>query len=156
MDRFVRGCLVALAVGLAAPAVLLAQGRESPKISACSLLTREEVKRHLPWIAALDALPHEEEPIGDSGSSCNYPSVFIQVLPSSSRVWEMARQKAGVEAVSGVGDEAYFHNNSDEYAELYVKTGNHVLTVQANVNDTIEAVKPGVLSLAKALVGKLS
>ena len=155
MDRFVRSCLLALTVGLAAPAALMAQGRESVKVNACSLLTREEVKRHLPWIAALDAMPHEEEPVGASGSSCNYPSVTIQVLPSSIRLWEMARQKDGVEAVGGVGDEAYFYNNSDEYAELYVKAGDHVLTVQANVNDTIEAVKPGALSLAKALVAKL-
>jgi hypothetical protein len=60
-----------------------------------------------------------------------------------------------LETVGGVGDEAYFYNNGDQYAELYVRVGEHLLTVQANVNDTVDGVKPGTLNLAKALVVKL-
>ena len=124
-------------------------------IKACSLLPKEEVKKYLPWNAVLDRMPLEEEPIGASGSSCNYPSVFIQVFPFSQGTIDAARKKGGLEAISGVGDEAYFHNNRNEYAELYVKTGKHLLTIQANADGKIEAVKPGALNLAKALVAKL-
>lgn len=154
---------VVAAVALVSPESLKAQtgaaGRSSAdnsqRIAACALLPKDEVKRYLPWLAVLDQMPIEEEPVGASGSSCNYPSVFIQVLPFSPRTIEMARQKGGLATVAGVGDEAYFYNNADRYAELYVRIGKHLLTVQANANETVEAVRPGVVSLAKALIVKL-
>jgi len=67
------------------------------------------------------------------------------------------KQPGGVETVSGIGDEAYFRNNPQGYAELYVKIGKHIVTLQANVppDGSIASVKPGVISLAKALVAKL-
>ena len=46
-------------------------------------------------------------------------------------------------------------SESTNYAELYVKTATHTLTIQANANGNVEAVKPGTLSLAKALLAKL-
>ena len=127
----------------------------SQRIAACALLPKDEVKRHLPWLAVFDQFPIEEEPVGASGSSCNYPSVFIQVLPFAPRTIEMARQKGELETVAGVGDEAYFYNNGNQYAELYVRVGKHLLTVQADANETVEAVRPGAVSLAMALVIKL-
>lgn len=155
MNRFVTTVLITLAIGFSHPVLLLAQAPASTRIAACSLLPKEEVKKHLPWIDVLDQMAVEEEPIGDSGSSCNYPSVFIQVLSSSSGLLELAREKGKPEAISDIGDEAWFRNNDDRYAELYVRVGNYVLTIQASVYDTIESVKPGVLSLARALVAEL-
>jgi hypothetical protein len=163
VNRFVQAALLAIGVVSACPPSLLAQPPTSqpppaagaPRISACSLVPKEEVKKHLPWISVLDRMAIEEEPIGSSGSSCNYPSVFIQVLPFSQRMIDSAREKGGLEALSGVGDEAYFHNNADRYAQLYVRAGTHLLTLQANVDGNMEAVKPGVVNLAKALVAKL-
>ena len=127
-----------------------------PKISACSLVPKEQVKQFLPWLPALDQMAVEEEAIGTYGSSCNYPSVFIQVLPFSQGTIDSARKNGRLEPIREVGDEAYFHNNRDRYAELYVKVGTHLLTLQANVHDKIESVKPGVLGLAKLLADKLS
>ena len=163
MNRVVNAALIAVGVVAASSAPLQAQSATSrkpsaagsPTIGACSLVSKEEVKRHLPWIPALDGMAIEEEPVGTSGSSCNYPSVFIQVLPFSQRMIDLAREHGGLETIDGVGDEAYFHNNANRYAELYVKAGTHLLTLQANVDGTIESVKPGVLNLAKALVAKL-
>ena len=63
--------------------------------------------------------------------------------------------KPRLETISGVGDEAYLHNNANRYAELYVRAGKHLLTLQANMDGKIESVKPGVLNLAKALAPKL-
>ena len=163
MNSLVNAALIALSVVFAYPPSLLGQphtsqqssAAASPRISACSLVPKEEVKKQLPWIPALDRMAVEEEAVGASGSSCNYPSVFIQILPFSQRTIDLARKKGGIETISGVGDEAYFHNNANRYAELYVRVGKHLLTLQANVDGKIESVKPGVLNLAKALVTKL-
>ena len=75
--------------------------------------------------------------------------------PPTSSLLEAVRGQDDTEAVSGVGDEAYFHNNSDRYAELYVKVGERVLTLQASGEGTIESLKPNVLGLAKALIDKM-
>ena len=40
-------------------------------------------------------------------------------------------------------------------AELYVRAGKHLVTLQANVDGHVESVRPGVVNLAKALVAKL-
>lgn len=155
MSRIAVAFLTALTIGLLCPSLLLAQASGSPAVRACSLLPKEEVKRHVPWTDLLDGMQLEEEAIGESGSSCNYPSVHIQVLPASSRVLEVARQRGNLESISGIGDEAYFYNNRDEYAEVYVRAGQHILTIQANADAGIESAKPGALDLARALVARL-
>jgi hypothetical protein len=155
MNRLAVALFFALAAGISSPELLSGQATASTAIRACSLLPKEEVKRHVPWEAMFDFMEPEEDAIGDSGSSCGYPSVHVQVLPSSSRIVEIARERGELETISGIGDEAYFYNNSDEYAEVYVRAGRFVLTVQADVNDGIEAVRPGALNLARALVARL-
>lgn len=157
MNRFVNAALIAVGLLSAWPGFLLAQSpaANAARINACSLVPKEEVKQYLPWISVLDNMPIEEEPIGATGSSCNYPTVFVQVMPFSQGTIDAARRKGGLEAISGVGEEAYFHNNADLYAELYVKSGKHLVTFQANLEDDMDSVKPGVLNLAKALVAKL-
>lgn len=156
MNLVANAALASLGLVFSTPSSLLAQGAASEqRINVCSLLPKEEVKKHLPWQAFLDQMPIEEEAIGTFGSACNYPSVYIQILPFSQRMLDMAREKGGLEPVDDLGDEAYFHNNGDRYAEVYVKVGEQLLTLQANANDGIEAVKPNVLKLANALVAKL-
>lgn len=155
MNRFAAALSLALVIGSTSPELLSGQATPSTPVRACSLLPKEEVKRHVPWGAMFDFMEPEEDAIGDSGSSCSYPSVEIQVLSSSSRIIEIARQRGGLEGPSGIGDEAYFHNNSDEYAEVLVRAGRYILTVQANVDDRIEATRPGALNLARALVASL-
>lgn len=163
MTRFIDVALIVSGVALAFPPSLLAQSPASEQrspghgapIGACSLLPKEDVRKYLPWQAILDGMPVEEEPLGSSGSSCNYPSVFIQIMPFARSMIDIMREKGGLETVSRIGDEAYFYNNGNEYAELYVRAGYYLLTVQANVNGSVESVKPGVLNLAKALVTRL-
>jgi hypothetical protein len=122
------------------------------RISACSLLTREEVKKHAPWAALLDQFETEEEPIGTA-----YPSVMIQVLPYTPNFFEVVRQRGKLEAVSGVGEEAYFYENPAGYAELYARVGKHILTIQRNLGtgERAAVAKPGVTTLAQALAAKL-
>lgn len=161
MKRFVNPLLIALGAVAVYPYSALAQTQAaampsaSKKISACSLASKEEVKKHLPWVDVLDSMPLEEEALGASGSACNYPSVYIQVMPYSAKTIEFARKQPAVETISGVGDEAYFRNNADRYAELYVKAGERLITLQANVDSTVDSVKPSVVNLAKTLVKKV-
>ena len=161
MNRFIGVAVVAgIAVALYPPPLLARADRAqtpSPatsRVKACSFLTKEEVKKHLPWNAILDKMPTEEEPVGAAGSSCNYPSVFIQVFPVPKQVTGPP-SKTGYEPVSGVGNEAYFRNNRNEYAELYVRTPTHTVTLQADADGKVDAVKPNVINLAKALIAKL-
>lgn len=153
MSRFLNTLLITLGIGCVCLQSVPLSAEPVP--NACSLVSTEEVKKHLPWPSALDQFPAEEQPIGDYGSSCSYPSVMIQLLPSTSGILDVARKRGGGEAVSGIGSEAYFYNNADEYAELYVRTGKHVFTLQADVSDSIASVKPGVLGLGRALAGRL-
>ena len=157
--------LVAVVVFLGLPAapqaapqpVALPQGGQPARVAACKLLSKEEVKKILPWQAMFDQMPIEEDPIGATGSSCNYPSATIQVLAYTPLFFEQARKLGKLEPVAGVGDEAYFFADPRGYADLYVKAGNRIVTVQANPGpkEKVEALKPGVITLAKALVAKL-
>jgi hypothetical protein len=131
------------------------QAAAAPKVAVCSLLPKAEVKKHLPWEPFLDAMPITEEAIGANGSSCNYLSVDIQVLPFSQSMIDTMRKAGAKESISGLGDEAYFRNNNNLFAEVVVRVGSRLLTVQANADGKIDAIKPGALSLARALVARL-
>ena len=157
MNLVVNAALLGLVSALLFTPDLLAQAsREgAPRIDACALLSKEEIKRHLPWNSILDQIPIEEEQVGATGSGCEYPSVRVQVLSFSQGMMDQAKKKDQVEAIDGVGDEAYLYNNRDLYAELVVRVGDKMLTLQASIDDTMESVKPGVLSLANALAAQL-
>lgn len=158
-----RTLLMSCAIAWLACALVAAEQRQTPagaagdRIKVCSLLPRDEVKKHLPWRSVLDQFPDEETPIGATGSSCEYPSVGVQVLAFTPQFMESAKKTGFTEPVPGVGDEAYYRTNPNGYAELYVRIGQRILTIQGNVptGQKAEAVKPGVISLAKAYVAKL-
>jgi hypothetical protein len=56
-----------------------------------------------------------------------------------------------------LGDKAYFRDNKGRFAELFVQSGNHVMTIQMDVPDgkTSAAIQPNTIALAKALLPKL-
>ena len=119
------------------------------QVEACKLVPKEQVKKHVPWIALLDDVPLEEAAIGTSGSSCNYPTVFVQVLPFNQGTVDALRKEGALETVGGVGDEAYFRNNKDRYAELLVRVGARMVTLQADGEGKMDAAKSGVIELAR-------
>lgn len=145
---------ILIAVGTFVAGLLAARASAQP-LEVCPLVPKDVVKRHLPWIDALDQLPVEEEPIGTSGSSCTFASVVVQVLPFSQGSIDAVRRDGPLETLAGVGDEAYFRNNDDTYAELFVRVGSRLLTLQADAEDKIDAVKPQVIELAKTYVAAL-
>ncbi len=128
-------CLVTAIVGwlLSRPVLAQQNGLQTPsteqRIEVCELLSKEEVKKYLPWIPALDQMPIQEEAVG-TGSSCNYPTVDVQVLQFSQGFIDAVRKSGALEPIAGVGDEAYLRNNKNRYAELMVEIGPRLLTLQ--------------------------
>jgi len=149
--------LLSIVAWLAAASPAVSQSGK-PAIRACEVLTREMVVKYDTLNAKLrDLIPRQEESIGSHGSSCDDGGILIQVNPfPRSDVYRKSPPKDW-QAVSGVGDTAYFHNNANRWAELMVWTGNHHFTIQLSVPDggTAESVKPNAMGLATALVAKL-
>lgn len=148
------GCVIVLSLPLAAQQKGQASSGGS-RVQVCSLVAKAEVKKHLPWMDALDQMPVADEPVGATGSACEFPTVRVQVLAYTPNFIEAMKKSGPLEPISGVGDEAWFHNNKNRYAELTVKVGPRLLTLQANADDGIDLVKPKVISLAKVYVAKL-
>ena len=127
-------------------------------VKACSLATVAEVKKLAPWAPHLDQFARaEEEPLGTYGSSCNYPTLFVQVMAFNRGTIDAARKAGAQEAVAGVGDEAYVRNNGNNYAELISRVGPHLLTLQLSINTgkTFEGEKPQLVELAKLIATRL-
>jgi len=143
-------CLAAANPGAAQP------GKSA--IRACEVLTRDVVAKFdtgNPKVREL--IPRKEEAIGSHGSSCDDGGIFVQIDPFLNGDTYRKSPPKDWQAVSGVGETAYFHNNGDRYAELMVWSGGHHFTIQLSVPDgrTAEAVKPNTIGIATALVAKL-
>jgi hypothetical protein len=122
----------------------------------CPLVTLAEVKKFAPWPPHMDQFAKpEEEPVGQSGSACEWPTVRVQVLSGSSL--EAFRKEGAKEPVSGVGDEAYLRDNRGRYAELAARVGKQTLTLQLSIRQgqTFESVKPSLIGLARLYVERL-
>ena len=153
---------LSIVAGLAVAGSTVAQsGKPSsgrPAIRACEVLTRDMVVKYDTLNPKLrDLIPPQEEAIGSHGSSCDDGGIHIQIDPFlRSDVYRKSPPKDW-QAVSGVGDTAYFRNNGNRWAELMVWTGTRHFTIQLSVPDggTAESVKPKAIGLATALVAKL-
>jgi hypothetical protein len=129
-------------------------------IRACSLLPKELVMKVSGAVNKLVFdLPPQEEPIGKSGSACDYADITLQIDAFTPQRIEEIGKTNGKEwvPVSGVGDRAYFRNNKDRFAELIGSVGAHTFTIQMGVpfQGTAEGMKPNVIALANAIVPKL-
>jgi hypothetical protein len=147
------------AAGAVARGVSQGTGTKYQVVKVCSLLSVAEVKKLAPWPPHLDSFAKgEEEPVGSAGSSCNYPTVFIQVMAfNRSFIDELKKAGMPLEPVPGVGEEAYVRDNRGRYAELVAKVGPHSLTVQLSIesNKTFESTKPSLIAIGKAYAARL-
>jgi hypothetical protein len=130
----------------------------TPALKACSLLTKElAMKVSGAANKAVFNLPPDEEPVGKSGSACEYADIRLQIDPFAWSVLEASAKKDKTWApVSGVGDGAYFQPGRN-FAGLMGHVGAHTFTIQMGVpfQSTAETVKPNVLALAQAIIPKL-
>ena len=152
------GCAAAAAALLLLSARTVARAQApAAGIKVCALVPKAEVKRLIGGTQTFDMFPPEEEAIGNYGSSCNYAGVMVQVLPFSQGTIDAARKRGRLEPVAGVGDQAFLFENPQGYAELYVKVGTRLLTLQRDVptGKKVADVRAGTVALAQALVAKL-
>lgn len=122
---------------------------------ACSILTKDLVLPLTQNPKLLDLIPPEEEPLANGGAACEFGPVRLQLYrPRSSPT---KTQQKDFEAIQGVGDLAYFHNNRDRYAELMVWSGIRFFTLQVSVpsGSTAEATKPKTVALANQIIARL-
>jgi len=71
-------------------------------VKVCSLATVAEVKKFAPWPPHMDRFAKaEEEAIGTRGSSCNYPTVHVQVLSFRQQTIDTAHKAGKLEPVQG-------------------------------------------------------
>ena len=148
-------CLAAASPAVAQPAKP-ASGQ--PAIRACEVLTRDIVAKFDTGNPKMrDLIPRAEEAIGSHGSMCDDGSILVQIDPFLNSDSYRKSPPKDWQAVSGVGDTAYFRNNRDRYAELMVWTRGHHFTIQLSVPDgrTAEAVKPNTIGIATAIIAKL-
>ena len=151
-----------LVIGCLASPVVASQARtpaqtNMPNVSACSLLPRDLVEKVITGSKeTLKYMKPQEQPIGTHGSFCDY-GLILQVNPFLRH--EDLRKSPGKDwhRVTGVGDTAYFRNNTNNYAELMVWSGAHHFTIQLGIpaGGTAESVRPNTITLANAIISKL-
>ena len=137
---------------------LLAQKPSAPgaHLNACSILPREEVKKIFPWdVAAI--IDKDDEVKFPGRSACIYPSVHLSVGPHSAFKIDAVRKDGPLIPVAGVGDEAFIQQKGKNWVELYVRVGDRLLHIEKDIlaSDTLESVKPSMIALARAVIGKL-
>ena len=138
-----------------------AAAADDPARHACSVLSRAEVRKLVPWSDVSERIfPQEEEDQFANGSGCEYPSIRVQIMSTSPDHWKRwveASKNPTVERIAGVGEEAYIRDNKGLFAEFYAKAGPHLISLQYNLgtDQTTQATKPQLTALAKALVAKL-
>jgi hypothetical protein len=131
-------------------------------VKACSILSKDLIAQHTPYekdaLKLVLLIPPQEDAIGATGSACEYGGVHLQVNPfGSPQGVETRLAKDGWSREAGVGDVALFRDNRGAYAELYVRAGARVITIQMSVPNgtTTMGIKPNTIALARAVLGKI-
>ena len=159
MSRVVVALVLFAVAGATFGVPVVAQKPAAPaaaRLNACTILSRDEVKKIVPWSAQADREKETEMPLG-SGSACVYPSVQIYVDKYSASRIESARKDGALIPAPGIGDEAFLQQKGKYWAELYIKAGDRLVLVEKEIpaDGTFESVKPPMIALGKALVAKL-
>jgi hypothetical protein len=110
-----------------------------------------------------DTLKPAEDPLGQSGSECQYGDVGVQLDPfTPERLEQLAKQQgAKWTSISGVGDRAYLYDDklrSTRTVNLFIVSGAHVVTIQFGSDDLkepIDSIKPRLTELATAMLARL-
>jgi hypothetical protein len=138
-----------------------AQTRADAKaLEPCALLTSELVRKvGEASKKSTDAATPREMKLGATGVACHWGEILLQVDPLTRAQLEQLGRKGDKtwESVSGVGDDAYFHNISDVMGELFVRVGPRTFGVLIDIpaGSTASAFKPTFITVANAVVPKL-
>ena len=138
-----------------------AQTRADAKsLKPCGLLTLELVRKvGEASKKSADAAAPKEVKLGATGVACEWGEIMLQVDPLTRAQLEQLGRKGDKtwESVSGVGDDAWFHNVSNMIGELFVRVGPRTFGVLMEIpaGSTATAFKPTFVMVANAIVPKL-
>jgi hypothetical protein len=161
MRRIITVLLVTGCLTLPAAALQSGGAPAAPSIRACTLLTRDLAMQVTPYEGeARDfvmKIAADEDAVGVSGSACTYGGITLQIDPFAPATLDRQRDRDNWVPVANVGDAAYFFDRRGEYAELYVRTGSRVFTIQMDVppGRTTASIQPNVIALARAILPTL-
>jgi len=133
---------------------------DAKALKPCGLLTPELVKKvgEASRKSADGATPKEVK-VGPTTVACEWGEIMLQVDPLTRAQLEQLGKKGDKtwESVSGVGDDAWFHNVSDMIGELFVRVGPRTFAVLITIpaGSTAAAFKPTFITVANAVVPKL-
>ena len=162
------GAAASIAVSLAGSAAF-AQPAGASRVTACTLLTKDEIKKLLgPRTSkVIDLVPPNEEILKSGGSECFVGNVTIQLDAYPVSSFDATKKRyaeSGTTAfreLPGVGDAAFSYDQNpgktSHVVGIFTRTGPHVLTISMDVNtgDSVEALREDALVLTKAAIVKL-
>jgi hypothetical protein len=140
---------------------------QSPKLDACTVLTRDEIKSVSPDPGQLDPGGNAEP---DKLTTCywrNHPkgsvSLWSKVSPDEPKglaLKQLLDRGRKARAVAGLGDDAVFMENPDGSAggTLFVRVGHWRIVIYRDAGQptgTAESVLPTLTSLARIAIPKL-
>ena len=175
MRHVITSLLLASCVSSAALAFQAGGSGGAAPLKVCSLLTRdllmkvstaagksvlERAKPIEDWVA--QESKEAGLPVTPGASSCKYGRVLLVLNPLArpDQVRTAMRARTApythYEAVSGVGDAAFFEANS-AYANLYVWSGSRHFHIEmaAGFDDDSRAMQSNIVALAQAIIPKL-
>ena len=136
--------------------------------TACSIINAEELKRltGLEDVLKQGPVPADPSELPKGRSECEYLGLSFSLSSIIGREsfdrtrTSVARNGTKVEQVSGVGDDGFYwwseKPGSMNQLGIAVRSGAHQLTVMDMTSvDSMAAVKPRLLAIAKSLVPKL-
>lgn len=157
MGRKLRMIAVLIAAGWIAVPV-----NADESIAACKVLSDAEIKK-LAGPAVQDwqfQMPRNGSSLGGGGSECEIPGFSVQLDAAPVDQYK-ARMKTWSDTkfspLSGVGDEANYYVQGDEYAGIYTRSGKHMLVVTRSLmpGETPTSVRPLLESVTKAILAQL-
>ena len=164
MATFIRAALPLVLCLAFAAVVELPNAVAASVVQACSLITRDDVRK----ATGVDPLVDPEPAAG--GAICNVGSGELKLYtgPDSWQAWETARKafkqdKVPTTPVTGFGERAYFfyptplNAYQGNVAFLVVKSGDHTLalSLDAAEGEPAESMRPALESLMKVILARL-
>ena len=162
--RYALGAVVVALVSTA-PATIAAQAGAP---TACSILDAEELKRltGLTDILRRGPVPADPSELPKGVTECEYLGLSFSLTSGMTREWfdrtrqGQVKQGTKIEAVSGLGDEAYYwwdpRPGSYRQAGIAFRSGSHRLAIMDLVSsDSVRAAQQTLLKVAKYVAPKL-
>jgi hypothetical protein len=137
--------------------------RADESVRACTLISDAEIRK-VAGASVQDwefQMPRNGTALAGGGSECEMPGFSLQLDAAPVSAYKDRMKTYGArtrfEPVSGIGDEAHFYVQGDDWAGIYARVGKHMFVVSKGVpmQQGPASVRPLVESMARAVAAKL-